>query len=84
MNSVHKTFHRRLKVNVDTIKLHNHTSPSHVGVAKAESEKFNEAINLFSRALQLDPSHDAARKHLEQAKMQLRTAKNISSVNSTR
>ena len=42
-----------------------------IGVAKAEVGNFTEAIRLFSLTLELDPSHEAARRHLEQAKQQL-------------
>lgn len=54
------------------------------GVAKAEAGDFKEAIRLFSKTLQLDPSHEAASKHLEQAKLQLRTATTKNGKNSTR
>lgn len=54
------------------------------GVAKAEAGDFKEAIRLFSKTLQLDPSHEAATKHLEQAKLQLRTATVKNEKNSTR
>ena len=40
-------------------------------MAKAEGGDFKEAIRLFSRALQLDPTHEAAKKHLKQAEFQL-------------
>ena len=46
-------------------------SPFSIGVAKAEAKNFTEAIRLFSRTLELDPNHKAAKRHLEQARLQL-------------
>ena len=51
---------------------------AHTGVVKAEQKNFSEAVGLFSQALQLDPNHEAARRHLEQARLQLRSAANSS------
>lgn len=54
------------------------------GVAKAEAGNFSEAIQLFSKTLQLDPTHDAAKKHLEQAKLQLSSATSNAKKNAMR
>ena len=49
------------------------------GVVKAEAGNFTEAMKLFSQTLELDPSHEAAKRHLEQAQLQLKSAQNSSS-----
>ena len=54
------------------------------GVAKAEAGNFSEAIRLFSRVLQLDPNHEAAKRHLEQAKAQLTSLNSASNGNGNR
>ncbi len=43
----------------------------YAGVVKAGQGELEEAIALFTRALQLDSSHQAARKHLTQAQQLL-------------
>jgi len=50
-------------------------------VVRAEQKNFNEAIELFSQTLRLDPTHETAKKHLEQAKLQLRGAANRNNSN---
>ena len=54
-------------------------SCSYTGVVKAEAGNFTEAVQLFSQTLELDASHEAAKKHLEQAQIQLKSAQNSSS-----
>lgn len=41
------------------------------GVVKATTGRMAEAVQLFSRTLELDPSHKTAKTFLDQAKKQL-------------
>ena len=41
-----------------------------------EGGQYEAAIALFSKALHIDPTHSASRKHLEQAKLQLGMSEN--------
>ena len=59
----------------DSLQIHS------AGVVRAEQKNFNEAIELFSQTLRLDPTHETAKKHLEQAKLQLRGAANRNNSN---
>ena len=47
-----------------------------LGVAMAELGDFEEAEHLFSQTLQLDPNHQAAKKHLKGAQIQKQKQKN--------
>ena len=41
-----------------------------VGVVRASGGDFDVAIQLFSKVLELDPNHEAARKHIHEARLQ--------------
>lgn len=40
------------------------------GVVRASEGDFDVAIQLFSKALELDPNHEPARKYLHEARLQ--------------
>ena len=46
------------------------TSCHYPGVVKASAGDFTSAIQLFSKVLELNPSHEAALKHITEARLQ--------------
>ncbi len=49
---------------------HVHVSYAFPGVVMAERSQYTEAIVLFRKVLAVDPSHEGARRHIEQARQQ--------------
>ena len=45
------------------------------GVVKADTSLYEDALSLFQQVLRIDPSHIAAKKHLENVQQELRNNK---------